>query len=79
MIREFILQMKKGNVDTRYFESKYGVDLRKRFAQPLQSLRNNDYLESESETLKLTRDGLLRVDQLLYQFFLPEHRPAAAA
>lgn len=79
MIREFILQMKKGQVNTPYFESKYGVDLQQQFAGPLESLRSGGYVKIEPATLTLTRDGLLRVDQLLHQFFLPEHRPAVAA
>jgi hypothetical protein len=29
--------------------------------------------------LRLTRDGLLQVDRLLYEFFLPEHKLALTA
>ncbi len=79
MIREFILQMKKGKVNTRYLENKYGANVKEQFAEPLRSLESHGYLEAGPASLTLTRDGLLRVDQLLHQFFLPEHRPAVAA
>ncbi|NIP93763.1 MAG: coproporphyrinogen III oxidase, partial [Akkermansiaceae bacterium] len=33
MIREFILQMKLGHVETDYFREKFGVDILERFAR----------------------------------------------
>lgn len=74
MIREFVLQMKLGNLAWEYFESKFGIDLRQRFARELGRLRDAGYLELEDKHLRLSRDGLLRVDELLHEFFLPEHR-----
>ncbi|HUV13767.1 MAG TPA: coproporphyrinogen-III oxidase family protein [Acidobacteriota bacterium] len=74
MIREFLLQMKLGSLGWEYFESKFGIDLRRRFARELGRLRDSGYLELKDEELRLTREGLLRVDQLLHEFFLPEHR-----
>ena len=79
MIREFILQMKKGHVNTRYFEGKYGVQLQERFSIQLREMTNRGLLDMNSDRVKLTRDGLLCVDELLHQFFLPEHRVADAA
>jgi oxygen-independent coproporphyrinogen-3 oxidase len=74
MIREFILQLKRGSVDPTQFARKYRVDLLDRFRSQLASLEADGYLASATEDLiALTRDGLLRVDVLLRRFFLPQH------
>ena len=75
MIREFVLQLKRGWVRPPYFREKYGTDVLGRFAKPLASLENDGYLASRTpDGIALTRQGLLRVDVLLQRFFLPEHR-----
>jgi len=79
MIRELILQMKLGRVQTPYFESKFGVNIQERFAAPISSLREHGWLKVEGKTLRLSRDGLLQVDKLLHDFFLPQHRTARYA
>jgi oxygen-independent coproporphyrinogen-3 oxidase len=74
MIREFILQLKRGAVRPAYFEEKYGVDVLTRFHEPLASLQADGFLQSaDRSAVALTRDGLLRVDALLKRFFRPEH------
>ena len=74
LIREFVLQLKKGSVRPGYFRDKYGIDISNRFGPALASLRADGYLmASDAEQVALTRDGLLRVDSLLPRFFLPEH------
>ena len=74
LIREFILQLKRGAVRPAYFEEKYGVDPLARFAEPLASLRaEGDLAELSEDRIALTRPGLLRVDMLLHRFFLPAH------
>ena len=76
MIREFILQMKLGRVHRKYFQTKFGVDVHQRFAGSLQDLEDQGFLRRDSENLRLSRDGLMQVDRLLHQFFLPQHRNA---
>ncbi len=74
MIREFVLQLKRGSVTPGYFAAKYAVDVLDRFREPLASLQSSGYLESADDNrIALTRDGLLRVDVLLPRFFLPQH------
>jgi oxygen-independent coproporphyrinogen III oxidase len=74
MIREFILQLKKGQLDPGYFERKYGVKPLERFCDQLDTLEADGYLAGRSPgRIALTREGLLRVDVLLQRFFLPEH------
>ena len=73
MIREFILQMKLGRVKAAYFRNKFGIDILKRFAAPLAQIQSEGLLNIEDGSIALTRDGLLCVDNLLHDFFLPQH------
>jgi oxygen-independent coproporphyrinogen-3 oxidase len=74
MIRELVLQLKRGAIDPAYFFAKYGVRVLERFHDQLRSLHQAGYLEAANEDrIAFTRDGLLRVDVLLRGFFLPEH------
>jgi oxygen-independent coproporphyrinogen III oxidase len=74
LIREFVLQLKRGSLRPGYFAAKYGVDVLERFAEGLASLKSIGYLaRADQESIALTRAGLLRVDVLLPRFFLPEH------
>ena len=76
MIRELILQMKLGRVRKSYFQAKFGVDVEERFAKTVEELVRSGFMEVDAWSLRLTREGLLRVDKLLHEFFLPEHRGA---
>lgn len=71
MIREFILQMKLGRVGDGYFRKKFGVEIEQRFAGPLAKLRGLGMIQPEGGEVRLTREGLLQVDRLLPEFFLP--------
>lgn len=74
MIREFVLQLKRGSVKPAYFHDKYGTDLLTRFREPIDTLVREGYLRPVTEeAVTLTRAGLLRVDVLLRRFFLPQH------
>jgi oxygen-independent coproporphyrinogen-3 oxidase len=79
MIRELILQMKLGHVREQYFKNKFGVRIQERFAMPVSILRDRGFLTTDADSWRLTRDGLLQVDRLLYEFFLPEHKLALTA
>ncbi len=74
LIREFILQMKLGHVESDYFQRKFGVDIKKQFSDPLRRLQDKDFLTFDGNSLRLSRDALLQVDWLLHEFFLPQHR-----
>ncbi|MEM7146145.1 MAG: coproporphyrinogen-III oxidase family protein [Verrucomicrobiota bacterium] len=76
LIREFVLQMKLGQVSARYFEEKYGVDPLQRFAEPLEKLVSDGYMMIEGDEIRLNREGMLQVDRLLHGFFLDHHRDA---
>jgi oxygen-independent coproporphyrinogen-3 oxidase len=73
-IREFILQLKLGHVSRAYFQNKFGIDPLVRLAEPLQRLKDWGFLENGNDHILITREGLLQIDRLLHEFFLPEHR-----
>ena len=74
MIREFILQLKRGSLKPAYFRDKYSVRVLDRFNDQFDSLESEGYLrEANEEIVTLSTDGLLRVDSLLPRFFLPQH------
>lgn len=73
MIREFILKMKLGKVETSYFTDKFSVDILARFESQLSQIHGEGFLNVEGDNILLTRDGLLCVDNLLHDFFLPQH------
>ena len=72
-IREFILQLKLGRISTRYFQEKFGIDPHMRFAAPLRSLEALQLLSITETGVTLTPKGLMQIDALLPQFFLPAH------
>jgi oxygen-independent coproporphyrinogen-3 oxidase len=71
--------MKLGHVHRAYFQSKFGVDIQQRFAGPVDKLQDGGFLSVDQDSLRLNRDGLLQVDRLLHEFFLPQHRNARYA
>lgn len=76
LIREMILQLKRGSIRSDYFTNKFNVNIMDHFAQPLRSLAADEYITIQSDSVQLTRKGLLEVDSLLPNFYLPQHRNA---
>jgi len=76
MTRELILQLKLGQVETAYFSEKFGVAILEEFAGSLDRLRQRKMLEIEDDRIRLTHEGLLRVDSLLPEFYAPEYQNA---
>lgn len=77
LIRETILQFKLGEIDTRYFKNKFDANLLQEFRAPLEKLQSEGYLKIvPPDKIVLTRNGLLRVDQLLPSFYDPQFRNA---
>ena len=72
LIREMILQLKTGSLDTEYFSRKFSVDIWQEFQPVYERLKKENYLERKNGTIELTRRGLLEVDQFLWEFFEPE-------
>ncbi|MCS6975638.1 MAG: coproporphyrinogen III oxidase family protein [Gemmatales bacterium] len=74
LIRELVLQLKTGRVEPAYFHNKFGLDIIDLYAPVLERRQASGDLTYSAEEIKLTRQGLLQVDRLLPDFFLPEHR-----
>lgn len=79
LIRELVLQFKLGRISQAYFQQKFGVNVASRFAEPLARLKSWGALVVEGDWLRLTREGLLQVDRLVHEFFLPQHVTARYA
>lgn len=74
LVRETILQLKRGWLDADYFAEKFGVEIGERFAEPLGELEAQGLLSRDGRRYELSRQGLLRVDQLLPNFYDEEYR-----
>ena len=79
LIREMILQLKGGALDTAYFLQKFGVEIWNEFEPVYERLDAAGLLERTNGKIELTRSGLLQVDGLLSEFFEPEMRAARYA
>ncbi|MGD8330796.1 MAG: coproporphyrinogen-III oxidase family protein, partial [Acidobacteriota bacterium] len=76
LTREVILQLKLGEIRPSYFNEKFGADILQQFADPLHKLKQQGMLEIEDDLVRLTPQGLLRVDSLLPEFYSPEFQHA---
>lgn len=74
LIREMILQLKSGVLDTAYFSRKFGVEIWNEFQSVYERLSADNLLRRDNGRIELTRSGLLQVDGLLSEFFEPEMR-----
>ncbi|MFQ5652356.1 MAG: coproporphyrinogen-III oxidase family protein [bacterium] len=76
LVRELILQLKLGKVSVRYFENKFKVNIIEAFAPAYKTLRQEGMLTFDEQEVRLTTNGLLRVDQLLPEFYAERYRNA---
>ncbi|MEE8169837.1 MAG: coproporphyrinogen-III oxidase family protein, partial [Phycisphaerae bacterium] len=74
LIREMIIQLKLGRLDAGYFREKFGVSIVDELAAGFDLLVREDLASVAGDDIRLSRQGLLRVDALLPRFFEPEHR-----
>lgn len=74
LTRELILQFKEGKLDPGYFLAKHGVSIETEFAAAFAALRQARLLQDKGDALALTREGLLKVDSLLQEFYEPEYQ-----
>ena len=74
LIREMILQLKTGRLQSYYFHGKFGVNILDDFAPGFRELARQGNISLSNGNAELTREGLLQVDRLLPAFFEPEYR-----
>ena len=74
LTREMILQLKLGKIETGYFQEKFDTDILEAFSPTYEKLRNEGMLTFNTDEVKLTRKGLLRIDQLLPEFYARKYQ-----
>jgi oxygen-independent coproporphyrinogen-3 oxidase len=74
LVREMILQLKRGYLDAGYFRRKFGVEILDEWRDEWLSHQGDGMLSIHGDRIELTRQGLLHADALLPAFFEPEHR-----
>ena len=74
LVREMILQLKKGWLDAAYFRQKFGVEILDEWADVWRMHQGDGMLTLQGDRVELTRQGLLHADALLPPFFEPEHQ-----
>jgi oxygen-independent coproporphyrinogen III oxidase len=74
LVREMILQLKRGYLDAGYFRQKFGVDILTEWQAEWLAHQGDGMLTIDGDRIELTRQGLLHADALLPAFFEPEHR-----
>jgi oxygen-independent coproporphyrinogen III oxidase len=74
LIREMILQLKKGEISQSYFNNKFDVDIYSKFSQQYKSLEDEGHMTRDGDAIKLNRAALLQVDGLIKRFYLEAHQ-----
>lgn len=74
LVREMILQLKTGRIDAGYFRDKFGVEILDEWSDEWRQHVDDGHVEIDGDDIRLTRQGLLRADALLPDFFEAEHR-----
>jgi oxygen-independent coproporphyrinogen III oxidase len=74
LVREMILLLKRGYLDASYFRDKFGVDIIDHWADAWRRYVDIGYATIDGDSIRLTRNGLLRVDSMLPAFFEAEHQ-----
>jgi oxygen-independent coproporphyrinogen-3 oxidase len=72
LVREFVLQLKLGDVDLGALRAKYAAE--PAFSATLAAFESAGWLTVDGERVSLTRAGLLRADRMIPEFYLPRHR-----
>jgi oxygen-independent coproporphyrinogen-3 oxidase len=76
LTRELILQLKLGALSPAYFRTKFGVDIIDKFGPTFAGLRDEGLLDFDADGVALKDEGLLRIDQLLPDFYETKYRNA---
>ena len=74
LIREMILQLKRGFLERSYFHDKFDVDIVQEWKPQWDQYVEDGFVTIDDERIHLSRKGLLCVDGLLPVFFESEHQ-----
>ena len=74
LVREVILQLKRGFLEVDYFKKKFDVNIVDHWKAQFEQHRDNEMLTFTDDRVELTRKGFLHADGLLPVFFEAEHQ-----
>src|SRR6056297_402640 len=74
LIRQLILLLKRGYLSFKDLDAKFNTDVGSRWEATWDDYVQQGLMERSDDGVRLTREGLLRVDSLLPAFFEPQHR-----
>ena len=74
LIRQLVLQLKLGRVSIDYFATEFSVELEALFKVQLETLKNQKLIKIENRSIVVENKGLLKVDEWLKTFYLPQHQ-----
>ncbi|MFO0868206.1 MAG: coproporphyrinogen-III oxidase family protein [Pirellulales bacterium] len=74
LVREMILQLKRGYLEVGYFRDKFAVDIVAHWRDQWQTYVDQGLAVVAADRIELTRAGLLQVDGLLPAFFEAQHQ-----
>ena len=74
LIREMILQLKRGFLEVDYFQQKFDVNIVDHWREQFQAHQADGMLSFDDDRIELTRKGFLHADALLPVFFEAEHQ-----
>jgi len=74
LIRQLILLLKRGYLSFKDLDTKFNTDVGSRWQATWDDYVQQGLMERSDDGVRLTREGLLRVDSLLPAFFEPQHR-----
>ena len=69
VVREFVLQLKLGEVRAAPFRERFRVEISDLFGRVLQALAAEGWITHSRDVVQLTRQGLLQADRLLSRFY----------
>jgi oxygen-independent coproporphyrinogen-3 oxidase len=74
LVREMILQLKRGYLTLDYFRNKFDVDVLQQWREVWAEYEQEAHctIDHDAGRIELTREGLLQVDSLLPAFFEPQ-------
>lgn len=76
LTREMILQLKLGTLKIDYFQNKFNVNILDKFSEAYRELKAEGMLDYSDSEIRLTREGLLQVDNLLPKFYAEKYQNA---
>lgn len=74
LVREMILQLKRGYLEPEYFRNKFQEDILRCWPEVWERYVQDQLVEIQEDRIQLTRKGLLQADSLLPAFFEPQHQ-----